>query len=155
MDVGDADRLWGRGGRGRETPLIRILIADDHPLVREALRAGLSDEKDLVVCGCADDGESAVAMCRELTPDIVLMDLTMPRLDGVSALRTIVQENPCVRVLVVSAHDDRAHIRAALEAGAAGYVLKGTPTDEVADALRAVRRGETVLSPPGLTELTL
>jgi DNA-binding NarL/FixJ family response regulator len=148
------DRFRGRGGVGRETRLIRILIADDHPIVRDALRAGLSDEEDLVVCGCADDGESAVAMCRELSPDVVLMDLTMPRLDGLAALRTILDEKPCVRVLVVSAHDDRAHVRAALEAGAAGYVLKGTPAEDLADALRAVRRGETVLSPPELTELT-
>jgi DNA-binding NarL/FixJ family response regulator len=134
--------------------LIRILIADDHPVVRDGLRAGLSDEDDLVVCGCADDGESALAMCHELSPDVVLMDLTMPRLDGLSALRTIVREKPCVRVLVVSAHDDRTHVRAAMEAGAAGYVLKGTPTEELADALRAVRRGETVLKPTALIDLT-
>ena len=133
--------------------MIRILIADDHPVIRDALRAGLSDEADLVVCGTAEDGESAVELCRELAPDVVLMDLTMPRLDGLAALRTIVAENPDMHVLVVSAHDDRAHVRAALEAGARGYVLKGTSPDELAEALRAVRRGETVLSPPELSEL--
>src|SRR5262249_1954662 len=84
---------------------------------------------------------------------VVLMDLTMPRLDGVAALRTILDENPAVHVLVVSGHGDREHVRAALEAGARGYVLKGTPTEEVADALRAVLRGETVLSPPELSDL--
>jgi len=138
---------------GQETRVIRVLIADDHRLVREGLRAGLSDEDDLVVCGCAEDGESAVELCRALAPDVVVMDLTMPRLDGVEALRTIVEESPDVRVLVVSAHDDRAHVRAALAAGACGYVLKGISPGELAVALRAVRRGETVLSPPDLTEL--
>jgi DNA-binding NarL/FixJ family response regulator len=133
--------------------VIRVLIADDHPLVRDGLRAGLSDEEDLVVCGSAEDGQSAVELCRALVPDVVVMDLTMPRLDGVDALRTIVEENPEVRVLVVSAHDDRAHVRAALDAGACGYVLKGISADELAVVLRAVRRGETVLSPPDLTEL--
>jgi DNA-binding NarL/FixJ family response regulator len=133
--------------------VIRVLIADDHPLVREGLRAGLSDEEDLVVCGCAVDGESAVELCRELAPDIVLMDLTMPRVDGLAALRTIVAENPLMHVLVVSAYGDRAHVRAAMAAGACGYVLKGTPTEELAEAMRAVRRGETVLSPPHLNEL--
>jgi DNA-binding NarL/FixJ family response regulator len=138
---------------GQEKQVIRILIADDHALVREALRAGLSDEADLVVCGCAGDGESAVELCRELDPDVVVMDVTMPRLDGLAALRRIVEENPDMHVLVVSAHDDRAHVRAALRAGARGYVLKGTPPDELAEALRAVRRGETVLRPPDLSEL--
>jgi DNA-binding NarL/FixJ family response regulator len=132
--------------------VIRVLIADDHPLVRDGLQAGLADEDDLVVCGCVEDGESAVQECRELAPDVVLMDLTMPRLDGLSALRAIVEEHPAVSVLVLSAHGDRARVRAALAAGAGGYLLKGTPTAELAQALRAVRRGETVLS-PGLTEL--
>jgi DNA-binding NarL/FixJ family response regulator len=137
---------------GQEEPVIRVLIADDHPLVREALRAGLSDEEDVVVCGCAEDGQSAVELCRALSPDVVLMDLTMPRLDGIAALRTILAENPDMRVLVVSAHDDRGHVRSALEAGARGYVVKGTAIEELADALRAVRRGETVLTPPELDE---
>lgn len=132
---------------------IRVLIADDHPLVREGLRAGLSDEADLVVCGCAEDGEAAVELCRTLSPDVVLMDLRMPRLDGMGALRSIVEENPGVSVLVVSAYGDGAHVRAALDAGAGGYVLKGTPADDLAVAVRAVRRGETVLSPPELNEL--
>jgi DNA-binding NarL/FixJ family response regulator len=138
---------------GRGEPATRILVADDHPLVREGLRVALSDEEDLVVCGCAADGQSAVEMCRELTPDVIVMDLTMPRLDGLSALRTITEEHPGALVVVVSAHDDRSHVRAAMEAGASGYVLKGTPTEELADALRAVRRGERVLNPPHLTEL--
>jgi DNA-binding NarL/FixJ family response regulator len=133
--------------------VIRVLLADDHPVVRDGLRLGLSDEDDLVVCGCAEDGESAVQLCRELTPDVVLMDLTMPRLDGLAALRAILAENPAMQVLVVSAHDDPAHVRVALESGARGYVVKGTPIDELADALRAVRRGETVISPAGLSEL--
>lgn len=148
-------RIAPREGRRvrQEKQVIRVLVADDHPLVREALRAGLSDEPDLVVCGCAEDGESAVELSRALKPDVVLMDLTMPRLDGVAALRAIVEETPDVHVLVVSAHDDRGHVRAAMEGGARGYVLKGTPTEELAEALRAVQRGETVLSPPELSEL--
>jgi DNA-binding NarL/FixJ family response regulator len=137
----------------RGEPVTRILVADDHPLVREGLRVALSDEDDLVVCGCAADGESAVQMCRELAPDMIVMDLTMPRLDGIAALRTITEEHPDVLVVVVSAHDDRAHVRGAMNAGACGYVLKGTSTEELADALRAVRRGERVLTPPHLTEL--
>jgi DNA-binding NarL/FixJ family response regulator len=133
--------------------VIRVLIADDHPLVREGLRAALSDEEDVVVCGSAEDGQAAVELCRELDPDIVLMDLTMPHVDGVAALRTIVEENPHMHVLVVSAYGDRAHVRAAMAAGACGYVLKGTPAEELAEAMRAVRRGETVMSPPELSGL--
>jgi DNA-binding NarL/FixJ family response regulator len=141
------------GGGGTGDAVIRVLIADDHALVREGLRAGLSEEEDVVVCGCAEDGQSAVDLCRELVPDIVLMDLTMPHVDGVAALRMIVEENPRMHVLVVSAYGDRAHVRAAMAAGACGYVVKGTPAEELAEAMRAVRRGETVLSPPHLNEL--
>ena len=130
--------------------MIRVLVADDHPLVREGLRAAFAVEDDLVVCGTASDGAAAVRLCRELAPDVVLMDLSMPVMDGLAALRIIVAESPCARVLVFSAHGDQTTVRAAMAAGACGYALKGIPASDLADAVRAVRRGETVLSPPDL-----
>ena len=126
---------------------VRVLVADDHPVVREGLRAMLDAEPDLVVVGEAGNGEEAVRLAAELRPDVVLMDLRMPGTDGVAATGRITAAGDA-RVLVVTTYDTDADILRAVEAGATGYLLKDTPRRELAEAVRAAARGETVLAPP-------
>ncbi|MGW3348418.1 response regulator [Nonomuraea rubra] len=122
---------------------LRLLIADDHPIVRDGLRAALGGEPDLEIVGEAADGAEAVRLAAELAPDVVLMDLRMPGLDGVSAIRLLRGTGP--RVLVLTTFD--TDVLPALEAGASGYLLKDAPPDELVRAVRATHRGETVLAP--------
>jgi DNA-binding NarL/FixJ family response regulator len=126
---------------------IGVLVADDHPVVRSGLVGMLASKPDLRVVGTAADGAEAVARTGELRPDVVLMDLRMPRLDGVSATEQIGATHPEVAVLVLTTYDGDADIVRAVAAGAAGYLLKDAPLDTLADAIRAVARGETVLAP--------
>jgi DNA-binding NarL/FixJ family response regulator len=133
--------------------VIRVLLADDHPVVRSGLAALLEIEPDLEIVGEAGDGEEAVSLAMVLRPDVVLMDLRMPRLDGASATARIVAEVPGTRVLVLTTYDTDADIVRAVEAGATGYLLKDTPRRELADAVRAAARGETVLAPPVAAKL--
>lgn len=132
---------------------VRVLVADDHPVVREGLAAMLQAEPDLDVVGEAGNGDEAVALAARLRPDVVLMDLRMPRLDGASATARIAQEVPGARVLVLTTYDTDADIVRAVEAGATGYLLKDTPRSQLADAVRAAARGETVLAPPVAAKL--
>jgi len=125
---------------------MRVLLADDHQILRDGIRRGLESAGEQVV-GEADNGEHALELVRETKPDIVLMDLSMPVLDGVSATRRITQEFPDVRVVVLTMHDDPQRTRAALEAGAVGYMTKGTSFTDVLDTLRRAVAGEEVLSP--------
>jgi DNA-binding NarL/FixJ family response regulator len=127
---------------------LRLLLVDDHPVVRTGLAGMLSVEDDLDVVGEAGDGEEAVALVRKLEPDVVLMDLRMPRLDGADATARILAEFPGIRVLVLTTYDTDSDIVRAVEAGATGYLLKDTPRAQLADAIRAAARGETVLAPP-------
>ena len=127
--------------------MIRILVADDHPVVRAGLCALLSDEPGLTVVGEAGDGEEAVRLARRLCPDVVLMDLQMPRLDGAAATAQITTSLPDVRVLVLTTYDTDVDILRAVEAGAAGYLLKDAPRGALGDAVRAAARGETVIAP--------
>ena len=127
---------------------VRILLADDHPVVRAGLAGMLGAEPDLEVVGEAGDGQEALAMSRALRPDLVLMDLRMPRLDGAGATARIVAELPRTRVLVLTTYDTDGDILRAVEAGATGYLLKDTPREQLAAAVRAAARGETVLAPP-------
>jgi DNA-binding NarL/FixJ family response regulator len=127
---------------------LRILLADDHPVVRAGLAGMLGAEPDLQVIGEAADGAEAVALATSLHPDVVLMDLRMPRLDGAAATARIVSEVPGTRVIVLTTYDTDGDIVRAVEAGATGYLLKDTPRGELANALRAAARGETVLAPP-------
>ncbi|MFI7609831.1 response regulator [Nonomuraea terrae] len=122
---------------------LRLLIADDHPIVRDGLRAALGDEADFEIVGEAADGEQAVRLAAELRPDIVLMDLRMPGMDGVTAIRLLSGTGP--RVLVLTTFD--TDVLPALEAGASGYLLKDAPPEELVRAVRATHRGETVLAP--------
>ena len=128
-------------------PAIRIVLADDHPVVREGLRGMLAAEPDLDVVGEASDGAEAVRVVRATRPDVVLMDLRMPNLDGVQAIVELARVAPEVRVLVLTTYDTDADILRAVEAGATGYLLKDSPRATLADAVRAASRGETVLAP--------
>ena len=128
--------------------MITVLVVDDHPVVRSGLVGMLDVEDDLVVVGEAGDGEEAVIRVGELNPDVVLMDLRMPRLDGAAATARIIAAHPRTRVLVLTTYDTDAVIVRAVEAGATGYLLKDTPRTDLVDAVRAAARGETVLAPP-------
>ncbi|WP_007516809.1 response regulator [Pseudofrankia saprophytica] len=133
---------------GEEQATIGVLVADDHPVVRSGLVGMLASQPGLRIVGTAADGEQAVAQTGELLPDVVLMDLRMPRLDGVAAIERISASHPRVAVLVLTTYDGDADIVRAVAAGAAGYLLKDAPLDTLAEAIRAAARGETVLAPP-------
>jgi len=128
-------------------PTIRIVLADDHPVVREGLSAMLSGQADFDVVGEASDGETAAVLVRDLCPDVLLTDLRMPGLDGVSLTAEVARIAPTVRVLVLTTYDSDADIVRAVEAGATGYVLKDTPAAQLFDAIRSTAKGETVLAP--------
>jgi DNA-binding NarL/FixJ family response regulator len=122
-----------------------ILVADDHPLLREGIVQLLEKEADIEVVGQAADGEEAVRLAAEKTPDVVVMDIEMPKIDGLDATRQIKAAHPETSVLVLTIHDDEEIIAALLAAGAAGYLLKTTYGKELVQAIRAVRLGEFVL----------
>ena len=126
---------------------IKILIADDHPVVREGLSAMLSREQDIQVVGEAKDGIDAVQKSRQLEPDIILMDLRMPELDGVEAMRQIRAINPGINFIVLTTYDTDEHIFRGIEAGARAYLLKDAPREELFKAIRAVHRGESLIQP--------
>ncbi len=125
---------------------MKVLLADDHQILREGIRRGLEDAGAEVV-GEANNGEEAVELTRTKRPDVVLMDLSMPVLDGVSATKRIVEEFPAVKVVILTMHDEPEQTRAALNAGAIGYLTKGVSFEEVYDTLERVVAGEEVLSP--------
>lgn len=126
---------------------VRIVIADDHPVVREGMRALLSSQPDFAVVGEGTSGDDAIRLAGDESPDVVLMDLRMPGVDGATATAEITARYPNVRVLVVTTYDTDADILKAVEAGATGYLLKDTPSADLFNAVRAAARGETVLAP--------
>ncbi|MGI9824174.1 response regulator [Agromyces sp. Marseille-Q5079] len=126
---------------------IRIVVADDHPIVRAGIVGLLESAPDLVVVGEAADGAEAVELTRALRPDLVLMDLRMPVVDGAAATARILAEAPGTRVLVLTTYETDEHILGAIEAGASGYLLKAAPQAEILAGIRAVASGETVLAP--------
>ncbi len=126
---------------------IRILIADDHAVVREGTRRVLEQEPDMEVVGEAGDGEEAVNLATSLKPDVAIIDISMPRMDGIEATRQIKATCPSINVLALSAYDDDQFVFSLLEAGAAGYLLKSVRSRELLDAVRAVYSGESVLHP--------
>ena len=127
--------------------VVRVLLADDHPVVRAGVTGMLASEPGLEIVGEAGSGDEAVDMARALRPDVILMDLRMPGGDGVSATRRIRAELPATAVLVLTTFDTDADLLRAVEAGAAGYLLKDLPRSDLAAAIRAAARGETVLAP--------
>lgn len=126
---------------------IRILLADDHTILRNGIRAILEDEPGMEVVGEAEDGRTAVSLASQLKPDIVIMDIAMPLLNGLEATRQIRRTCPGVKVIILSMHDNEEYIVQVLEAGAMGYILKDAAARELINALRTVHRGEAVLSP--------
>jgi DNA-binding NarL/FixJ family response regulator len=126
---------------------IRVLLADDHAVLREATAELVDHQPDMVVVGQSGTGEDTVRLARQLHPDVVVMDLAMPRGNGLAATSHIVGECPGTRVLVLTAHGDRDHVIPLLEAGATGYLPKTVSLNELLDAIRAASRGESVLPP--------
>ena len=126
---------------------IRILLADDHPVVRDGLVAILGTQADFDVVGEAGDGKEAVKLTRELTPDVILLDLEMPELDGVQTLQRIRTQQPDAKVIVFTAFDTDERILTAVQAGAQGYLLKGVPRTELFNAIRVVHEGGSLLQP--------
>jgi NarL family two-component system response regulator LiaR len=126
---------------------ISVLLAEDHVITRQGIRRLLEDERGLTVIGEAGDGEEAVQMVTEMKPDVVIMDIAMPKLNGIEATRQIKLIHPRTAVLILSAYDDDEYVFALLKAGAAGYLLKSVSGDELTRAIRAVYKGEPVLDP--------
>ncbi len=125
---------------------VMVLLVEDHAIVRQGLRR-LLEERGLVVAGEASDGRQAVKMARELDPDIVIMDITLPRLGGIEATRKIRKMNPDTKVIMLTIHDEESFIYKSLDAGANGYMVKDKATDDLLDAIDTVMRGEVYLSP--------
>ncbi|HEY2551130.1 MAG TPA: response regulator transcription factor [Streptosporangiaceae bacterium] len=132
---------------------IRVLIADDHPVVRDGLSGLFTADPEFEVLGGAADGDEAVRLGRALQPDVILMDLRMPRMDGVTAITELARAGVSARVLVLTTYDTDSHVLPAIEAGATGYLLKDAPREELLRAVRAAARGEAVLSPTVATRL--
>jgi DNA-binding NarL/FixJ family response regulator len=127
--------------------VIRVLIADDHGVIRDGLGRLISALPDIELVGVAADGAEAIERAREVQPDVVLMDLDMPKVDGIEATRRVLADRPGTAVLVLTSFSDRPRILGALEAGACGYLLKDVASDEVAEGIRAAARGESPLDP--------
>ena len=136
-----------RCAEGEAVQLIKILIVDDHTLVREGLTTILSRQPDFDVVGEASDGVQAVDVARALHPDVILMDLRMPNMSGVEAMRRINAEDPDIKIIVLTTFDTDEYIFDAVEAGAKGYLLKDTSRDELFAAVRAVCKGESLIEP--------
>ena len=141
-----------RGQAGQSQP-IRLLIADDHPVVRDGLSGMFTADPGFEVLGEAGDGAEAVRLARALRPDVILMDLRMPEMDGVTAIAELARLGVAARVLVLTTYDTDSHVLSAIEAGATGYLLKDAPRAELLRAVRAAARGEAVLSPSVATRL--
>lgn len=131
--------------------MIKLLLVDDQSIVREGLCSLLQAKPDLEVIGTAENGKDAVAQALSLQPDVVLMDVRMPVMDGVAATRQLRQQAPAIKVLVLTTFDDDDYVARAMQCGAKGYLLKDTPSEELAQAIRAIQKGYTQLG-PGLFE---
>lgn len=132
---------------GEGSNKIRVLIADDHQVVREGLTSVLRSKGDIEVVGVAEDGREAVEKARQLCPDVVLMDISMPGMDGVEATRRIKKENPQIGVVVLTMYAEEEFIFDLVRAGAAGYLLKDADSAQIAKAIRAISRGESMIHP--------
>jgi NarL family two-component system response regulator LiaR len=137
------------------TQAIRLLAVDDHAIVRQGLRAFISGTPDIELAGEAADGQEAVLLARSLQPDVILMDLVMPRKNGIQAIQEIMSENPDARILVLTSFDEDDRVFSAVKAGALGYVLKDSSPRELLEAIRCVYRGESSLHPAVARKLML
>jgi two-component system, NarL family, response regulator LiaR len=126
---------------------IKIVLVDDHPLLRQALRQTLEKQADFEVIAEAIDGEEAIELAAKMIPDVVIMDISMTKINGIKATRTIKENNPQIAILALTVHNDNEHVLGILEAGANGYLIKTVSGSEVVNAVRALVSGETVLSP--------
>ena len=126
---------------------ITVLLADDHMIVREGFRKMLELENDIKIVGEAEDGRKVVALAKKLKPDVVLMDIAMPLLNGLEATRQLHKELPDAKVLMLSAHSDDAYVKSATDSGARGFLLKQTSADDVCHAIREVHKGKTFFTP--------
>jgi DNA-binding NarL/FixJ family response regulator len=127
--------------------MIRVLLVDDQSIIRQGLKALLELEADLQVVGDAENGQVAIQQVESLQPDVVLMDMRMPVMDGVAATRVIQQKFPRIKVLVLTTFDDQEYVQEAIQVGALGYLLKDTPSEELAHAIRAVHKGYSQFGP--------
>jgi len=132
---------------------VRVLLVDDHALFRRGLALVLESEDDVEVVGEADDGEDAILKTRDLAPDVVLMDVRMPRMNGIEATRLIADTTPACRIIMLTVSDDEDDLYEAIKAGASGYLLKEISIEQVADAVRAVMQGQTLISPSMASKL--
>lgn len=137
----------------QRTP-IRVVVADDHPLIREGIITSLGRARDIRVVGEARNGEETVMLVTNLRPDVVLMDLDMPAMDGVTAIRLLTEKFPGLRILVLSAYEDNQHVYTAMQAGAVGYVIKRTDQASLLKVIRSAHEGDILIS-PYLARLTL
>lgn len=133
-------------GRGREQ--IKVLLVDDHAILREGVHALLAREPDILVVGEAGDGQEALEQVPRLKPDVVIMDIVMPRMNGLEATRLIAERHPKSRVLILSMYDDHEYVVQIIQAGASGYVLKRVVTEDLVRAIHEVHAGESFLYPP-------
>jgi DNA-binding NarL/FixJ family response regulator len=133
--------------------MIRVLLAEDHPVVRAGLEALLGSAEDVELVGAAADGEEAVELAAAREPEVVLIDLSMPRLDGIEATRRIVETSSEIRVVILTAFSDRERILGAIDAGALGYLLKDASPEELLGGVRAAARGEAPLAPKAASEV--
>jgi DNA-binding NarL/FixJ family response regulator len=129
------------------TGMIRVMLADDHPVVRGGLKQLIDSQSDMCVVGEAADGEDAWQLATSLGPDVLVVDLSMPVVDGVEATRRVKRDRPSVQVLALSVHEERVYLTQLLRAGASGYVLKRTAAEELLRAIRTVAKGETYIDP--------
>ncbi len=133
--------------------LLRVLIADDHPMFRQGLRTVIDAHPSIEVIGEATSGQEAIESCEQLQPDVVLMDIRMPGINGIEATRRILQTSPHIRVLILTMFQDEASVFTAMRAGARGYVLKDADKEDILRALFAVGRGEAIFSPEVATRI--
>ncbi len=125
----------------------KVLLAEDHAILREGLRALLSSTPELEIIGEAEDGQEAINLARQLEPDLILMDLTMPNINGTEAMRTIKRNSPDIKIIVLTVHKSEEYVRATLDAGANGYVLKDDTHSDLLTAILNVQKGNVYLSP--------
>ncbi len=130
-----------------DSKTIKVMIVDDHPIVRDGLKNMLMVFDDLELIGEAENGSAALALCHVKTPDVILMDILMPVMDGIQATRAILEHYPQVKIIILTSYPEDDLVQKSLEAGATGYILKNSPIDALADAIRSVNSGSPTLAP--------